>query len=393
MDVMQFTFENIGPIDNGSVELGDLTIVCGPNNAGKTYVSYSIYGFLDNYESLIDFKLSNKMLEELLADGAVTIDLMEYWDKLPELISKASIKYSRGLSRYFSIGDDDTLLSNGKIVFEHGFDKNIVDKEFSAKINFGRHESIIIDKPANETGISIVVRDSQNRVSQRIFSDIISKAISECIFAPIFGSPFIVTSERTGIALFNKELDINRNAVIEHLTESDKIDRFSILNSMKSRYAQPIKDNVSTIRDYVEIAKTKSELRNDSDAYKSISSALKDLMGGTIKVVNKNLVYTPNKERNRDKVSIPIHMASSSIKSLLLVDMYVNYLATDNGVLIIDEPELNLHPDNQRKMAKLLVRLVNHGVKVIVTTHSDYLVREINNSIMLSSEFSSKKIL
>jgi energy-coupling factor transporter ATP-binding protein EcfA2 len=59
-------------------------------------------------------------------------------------------------------------------------------------------------------------------------------------------------------------------------------------------------------------------------------------------------------------------------------------------MLIIDEPELNLHPDNQRKMAALLARLVNAGIKIIVTTHSDYLIRDINNRIMLNNDISNK---
>lgn len=36
-------------------------------------------------------------------------------------------------------------------------------------------------------------------------------------------------------------------------------------------------------------------------------------------------------------------------------------------------------------MAELLVRLSNYGVKVIITTHSDYIVKEINNRIMANS--------
>ncbi|PAU40817.1 hypothetical protein CKF46_30555 [Klebsiella pneumoniae] len=57
---------------------------------------------------------------------------------------------------------------------------------------------------------------------------------------------------------------------------------------------------------------------------------------------------------------------------------------SNNSYLIIDEPELNLHPHNQIKMAELLVRLSNCGVKIIITTHSDYIVKEINNRIMAS---------
>ena len=51
---------------------------------------------------------------------------------------------------------------------------------------------------------------------------------------------------------------------------------------------------------------------------------------------------------------------------------------------MIDEPELNLHPANQRLMARLIARLVNSDLRVIASTHSDYLVREINSLIMLS---------
>lgn len=51
---------------------------------------------------------------------------------------------------------------------------------------------------------------------------------------------------------------------------------------------------------------------------------------------------------------------------------------------MIDEPELNLHPANQRSLARLLARLVNAGLRVVISTHSDYIVREINSLIMLN---------
>lgn len=50
---------------------------------------------------------------------------------------------------------------------------------------------------------------------------------------------------------------------------------------------------------------------------------------------------------------------------------------------MIDEPELNLHPSNQRVIARFLAKLVNSGIRVIVSTHSDYFVKEINSLIML----------
>ena len=53
---------------------------------------------------------------------------------------------------------------------------------------------------------------------------------------------------------------------------------------------------------------------------------------------------------------------------------------------MIDKPELALHPQNQRKIARLLARLVHAGLKIVITTHSDYMVKEFNSLIMLSQD-------
>ena len=53
---------------------------------------------------------------------------------------------------------------------------------------------------------------------------------------------------------------------------------------------------------------------------------------------------------------------------------------------MVDEPELSLHPGNQRRIARLFARLANIGVKVFITTHSDYIVKELNTLIMLNHD-------
>jgi hypothetical protein len=54
--------------------------------------------------------------------------------------------------------------------------------------------------------------------------------------------------------------------------------------------------------------------------------------------------------------------------------------------LLIEYPEQNLHPIKQRKLARLLARLITRGVKLIVLTHSSNIVREFNNLIMLNNQ-------
>jgi ABC-type multidrug transport system ATPase subunit len=78
--------------------------------------------------------------------------------------------------------------------------------------------------------------------------------------------------------------------------------------------------------------------------------------------------------------------SSSAVRSLLDLGFYLRHVAQPGDLLMIDEPELNLHPENQRRVARLLARLVNLGIKVFITTHSDYIVKELNTLIMLNQD-------
>jgi len=391
---MKFNFEKLGYVDKGSLELGDLTLICGPNNVGKTYVSYCIYGFIRYFKRLANLSLSTKQINTLKDEGLLHIDLTQYQHNLSNYIQNTSKKFSQMLTDYFSASDD--FFSNAKVNFSHADFFIDLSQEFKQSAKFGKSETLIFDKAADKTELSVAIQvTGKSKLPNRILNDVVGNSIADCLFKGTLPKPFIVTSERTGIALFYKELDINKNRIIEQLTKSGgkPANPIALLNSMRSRYARSIRDNIDIVRDYDNLNKHKSFIREDRKTYKPVLNALNDLLGGSFKTVNKQLLYYPKKERNRDKAAIPLYLASSSVKSLFLIDLYINCLAEKQGLLVIDEPELNLHPDNQRRMAGLLARLVNAGVKVMVTTHSDYLIREINNRIMLNSEINQKQQL
>ena len=98
-----------------------------------------------------------------------------------------------------------------------------------------------------------------------------------------------------------------------------------------------------------------------------------------------------SKARKHGKFDIPLYLASSSARGLSDLYFFLKHVARKDQLLIIDEPESHLDTANQIEMARLLVRCVNSGLKVLITTHSDYLIKEFNNLIMLNQDFSGNR--
>jgi len=83
------------------------------------------------------------------------------------------------------------------------------------------------------------------------------------------------------------------------------------------------------------------------------------------------------------ELRLPMHAASSLVTEL---SPFILLLKTGIGdTVIFEEPEAHLHLAAQRHLARSLVRLINSGVRTIITTHSDTFLQEINNSMHLFS--------
>ncbi len=93
---------------------------------------------------------------------------------------------------------------------------------------------------------------------------------------------------------------------------------------------------------------------------------------------------------------LELHVSSSSVIEILPFFVFLKHFnSLENKLLVIEEPEAHLHPQAQIEIARFIVMLVNLGAKVIITTHSDYIINEINNLIKLDSlpENTQKEIL
>jgi hypothetical protein len=77
-------------------------------------------------------------------------------------------------------------------------------------------------------------------------------------------------------------------------------------------------------------------------------------------------------------VELPIHAASSLVRALAGLDLYLQ-TAKPGDFIVIDELEMNAHPEAQLALTELVAMLVNRGIRVVMTTHSPYIVDHLNN--------------
>lgn len=81
---------------------------------------------------------------------------------------------------------------------------------------------------------------------------------------------------------------------------------------------------------------------------------------------------------------VPLMRASSMVSELAPVVLYLRHLVQPGELLIIEEPEAHLHPGMQAAFTRELARMVKAGVRVVITTHSEWLLEQLGNLVRLS---------
>ena len=56
---MKVKVKNLGVLKQAEFTLGDLTIICGGNNTGKTYATYALFGFLFTWKQIFFIEIKD----------------------------------------------------------------------------------------------------------------------------------------------------------------------------------------------------------------------------------------------------------------------------------------------------------------------------------------------
>ena len=377
---MVFKLKNLGALQCASIELSDLTVVCGKNNTGKTYATYTVFGFLSYWWEAYELEVNHNIINTLLDSGNVIVPITELVNKAQHFVDVACKKFDPLIQRVFSSDQESLTKATLRIVLTNDDIKplDIYDQTTgSNKVNlFSIHK----DKNSDVVAVSLLVDKGAIEIPSRVLQRSISFALKKIVFKNTFPNPVILVAERTGIEIFQAELDFARNRLLDTLKESEgDLDPFEILRKVNTDYAIPINRAVDSVRKIKESIKSQSYvLREHPDVIQFLFS----IMGGDVIYSKNSMYYVPIANK---RLRLKINESSSSVRSLIDLVIYLKHVAEKGDLLMIDEPELNLHPENQRKLMQLFAMLVHIGIKVYVTTHSDYIVKELNNIILMQS--------
>lgn len=381
---MKISISNLGSVSCGEINLNKkLTVFCGPNNTGKTYMSYILYAMMIQSQNILD--IDEFDISTLMKEGEQTISIK----------TENIIQYSRDKENYiknnlgsiFGISPDQahSLFEDMKISIVDIEEDVIKSLKFNYDFEWTNGLIVAISKEASSMNVLLKTKTKATLSGLDIF--LLSHQITLFILSYISTYPFfnacIFPVERNSIYTFNKELSIQRNELIEQmqaLKDNQRADVESVdrLLGRSTRYPLAIRDCLRVANDLNNIQKNKSQY------YDFAQQMENELLSGQISVTKEGEVqFAPKKPKRNQK--LPIHLSASIIKTLSSLTFYLKHLAKKGDLIIIDEPEMNLHPDAQIILTRLFVKMVHNGLNILISTHSDYIIRELNNLITLHS--------
>lgn len=380
---MKIQIKELGAVKDAKIDLDKpLILFCGQNNTGKTYLAFVIYALTRIKIGKSPLKLN---IPQLVENGfwEFEIDIEEIF----EFKKKTMIEVKSNFDTVFGISEElvEQIFSQTELFFDSDIEdcrKKIFEIELNENISVNNQKIKIIKKDG-ELKIrleTIEGEDYSSVLKEEIFEIFFSSiVIYRLAFFPI-SNAVIFPVERNSIFTFSRELSLNKTLLyeqMEKMSKGEKFNPFAFIQNGSNRYPLAIRDGLRVSEDLENIQKSKSD-------FFEIAKEIEDkLLNGTLLVTKEgDLQFVSNKNKGK---KLPIHMSASIVKTMSSLVFYLKYIAQKSDLIIIDEPEMNLHPDSQVILTKIFAKLLSQGFRLLISTHSDYIIREFNNLIMTSN--------
>lgn len=365
---MRLNIQNFGIIESASVNINGLTVICGENDSGKSTIGKLLFAMI---------KASQKYEEEL-GEGVISQIFLNL-SRISVLLLQGDRDESlRNISIYFRrLDPDEILLTKDLSSLYSIIDDNVSDLSLKNKIyEYISKIDILIQNTPNEK------KAKENALKKALYSEFknFSHKSSEIKLNDLNNDTIIkFNSDKKGVSniVFDKPMLLDDVTYIEN--------PFILQFRRMFLNAITLLDESNTTRSWVrekvslhlkDLARKLSVL--DPKTIEFSENKLQKLSNNISELIDGSFYYDEEQDDfilNRNGHVFSSMNIASGIKALgLFNSLLKGGFVNERSLLILDEPETNLHPKWQNEYAKLLCNLVKSNIKIIIATHSPYMI-------------------
>jgi predicted ATPase len=120
--------------------------------------------------------------------------------------------------------------------------------------------------------------------------------------------------------------------------------------------------------------KVREEDQSEKEKFDRILQQIAEVINGDFQKSDQtDHYYFKRKSDKFDLINVATGIKYFGILQVLLNNNRLN----EKTIVVLDEPEVHLHPKWQLKMAEIIVMLVKKGVKIVVNSHSPYMIEAL----------------
>lgn len=373
---MKLKISNIGKIEKAAIEIDGITVIAGENNTGKSTIGkllFAIFNSMNNMDEKITQERRSRInnIVNISLQGRVLQNTTNFAERRRNINT---------LTRRLS--DDIMEYLNGEMVENmEDFVRNKINESSIFENKEDMEEFIKECAKRVESLMNISDKKVMTEVITRWFNRVFANQMSPLRDEGIESKVEMVIKDKKVTYIFKENACVNWESEISILHQAFYIDNPFVIDRMSTYYGT----------DKITESYLLGFLRNgDGDIYDNIFDAVlaKDKLDEIYNILGE--VIEGDIETNQDgeycfkssKYSKPLNIVnlSTGMKSFALIKRLLECGSIkEKDVIILDEPEIHLHPEWQLLYAKLIVLLQKKfDLSMIITTHSPYFIDAID---------------
>lgn len=374
---MKLKIKNLAKIKSADIIVDGITVIAGENNTGKSTVGKTLFA-LFNSISDIEYKINKQRVKEIeescrafLRNNIIAGDgQRNIFPRIHMTARNLAAKISHMLVEEDEIEPGEVCETVTRMLRNL---ENHVEQLDRGELVDGITEKImeILNLPA-----PVIIQEILSRFFDQVFYgqiNTLEESVGETeLELEVKGKKFKVAFDHNECSHYFTEFTILNNAIyIDNPFVVDQLEGWNELNAMEQHLKElltdgPAEDIMDGIIGSV-LAKEKM-----SEIYRVLGEVVEG------QIVEKEDEFYLEEEGLQKPVSVS--NLSTGLKSFVIIKMLVEKgLIREKDVLILDEPEIHLHPQWQVAYAEVIVLLQKYfDLCVVVTTHSPYFLDAIN---------------